>query len=55
LGTSFGGWPLPVNMIFDQYAFICAGDLPATFVQSSSRAGEPSIWSMGTTWMPLAK
>jgi hypothetical protein len=32
LGTSFGGWPLPVNMIFDQYAFICTGDLPATFV-----------------------
>jgi hypothetical protein len=29
LPTSRGGWPLPVKMIFDQWAFSWAGDLPA--------------------------
>jgi hypothetical protein len=28
LGTWRGGWPRPVKIILDQYAFTCAGDLP---------------------------
>ena len=31
VGDLCGGWPLPVKMIFDQCALICAGDLPANF------------------------
>jgi hypothetical protein len=32
VATVFGGWPLPVNMIFDQKALTCAGDMPAVLL-----------------------